>query len=407
MASVKLKIKKSQTLADGKHPIIIQVIKNKKKAIASIGMRCSISQWNEKTNLPKNSQLAVICNTKLLEIQNLIFEGEKNNWTAKKIIEIFTGKNFKNLMLKDYYYKHYPHHHLMGSTITIHKAFFVRFFSFVGKDDIDFDDITFELLLKYKDSLSDLQPRGRNRYIQFIRRIYDNAIEYDFYHNRNYPFKERLKDTVVTNGTLQRNLNIEQVKSLFEYKDDTKIFRNNNKEFAVDVWRLMFLLRGINFIDLCLMKKEDIKEGYYIFVRQKLKQRSTRKQKVKIFDEAKEILKKYSYDDNIYCLPIFTTGYDFREDSKKGNSAHYKIRYHNVQINLRRVAKKLNITEKLTTMSARYTVINIAKNMEIPFLYLQELIGHSTNTTTDIYMDIFPQEKIDQYHRKVIDKVLK
>ncbi|WP_157821909.1 hypothetical protein [Tenacibaculum sp. Bg11-29] len=39
-------------------------------------------------------------------------------------------------------------------------------------------------------------------------------------------------------------------------------------------------------------------------------------------------------------------------------------------------------------------------------LYLQELLGHKTKSTTDIYLDVFPQEKIDNYHRMVIDTVL-
>jgi len=66
----------------------------------------------------------------------------------------------------------------------------------------------------------------------------------------------------------------------------------------------------------------------------------------------------------------------------------------------------MEVDFNLTTMSARYTFINLAKLEEVPFLYLQELIGHKNNTTTDIYLDVFPQHKIDEYHRKVIDAVL-
>jgi len=44
--------------------------------------------------------------------------------------------------------------------------------------------------------------------------------------------------------------------------------------------------------------------------------------------------------------------------------------------------------------------------MEVLFLYLQELIGHKNMPTTDIYLDVFLQDKIDEYHRKVIDSVL-
>ena len=73
--------------------------------------------------------------------------------------------------------------------------------------------------------------------------------------------------------------------------------------------------------------------------------------------------------------------------------------------NLRKIGDELEVGFNFTTMSARYTFVNLAKQQEVPFLYLQELIGHKTRSTTDIYLDVFPQEQIDAYHRKVIDVV--
>lgn len=73
---------------------------------------------------------------------------------------------------------------------------------------------------------------------------------------------------------------------------------------------------------------------------------------------------------------------------------------------MKRLGKTLKIDMDLTTTTPRYSFINIAKELGVPFLYLQELMGHKTMSTTDIYLDAFPQSQIDDYHRKVIDAMI-
>ena len=110
---------------------------------------------------------------------------------------------------------------------------------------------------------------------------------------------------------------------------------------------------------------------------------------------------------------MFEHGVDKTADSygfnKEENLKSYKVycnKISTINANLRRIGKEMDLSFNLTTMSARYTFVNLAKLNEVPFLYLQELIGHKNNSTTDIYLDVFPQKKMDDYHREVIDKVL-
>jgi len=163
-------------------------------------------------------------------------------------------------------------------------------------------------------------------------------------------------------------------------------------------------MRGINFVEMALMKSDDVKTDYFTFTRTKLKTRVNTKQTIKIFPEARAIINKYQDPTQEYLFPLLENGFN-----KEANIRSYKI-YSNkistINANLRRIGEKMELDFNLTTMSARYTFINLAKLEEVPFLYLQELIGHKNNTTTDIYLDVFPQKRIDEYHRKVIDAVL-
>ena len=55
MASVKLKLKKDKTLSDGSHPVIIQVIHNRRRKVFYLGFSALKSQWDENRNKPKNN----------------------------------------------------------------------------------------------------------------------------------------------------------------------------------------------------------------------------------------------------------------------------------------------------------------------------------------------------------------
>jgi integrase len=152
------------------------------------------------------------------------------------------------------------------------------------------------------------------------------------------------------------------------------------------------------------MKPEDVQSDYFTFTRTKLKTRVDKTQTIKIIPEARAIIDKYYIEGQDYVFPLLENGFNKEENLKS-----YKVycnKISTINANLRRIGKEMDLSFNLTTMSARYTFVNLAKLNEVPFLYLQELIGHKNNSTTDIYLDVFPQKKMDDYHREVIDKVL-
>ena len=54
MASIKVILYKHKTLKDESHPILIQVIKDRKRKTISTGYSATTKQWNEKNNLPNS-----------------------------------------------------------------------------------------------------------------------------------------------------------------------------------------------------------------------------------------------------------------------------------------------------------------------------------------------------------------
>lgn len=402
MASVKLKLKTSQQLKDGSHPIILQVLKDNKKAISTLGLSCSFKDWNNSTNLPKNRRLSIICQKKLLEMEELLYEGIEKEWNAKKIVNIFSGKDTKKLMFFKYHSNIKFDKKEGISTLLGDRTKLNKFKRYLNEEDISFDEITFDLLSDYKKHLEENGITTIPSYMGAIRQVYRHAVENDHYVPKKDPlkkslFSQRLKRTV--NRSLDKN----QIKELFKL-DFSGERRAIYREVSVDLWRFCFLMRGLNMIELAVLKPNDIKGEYFEFTREKLKTRVSTKQRIKIYPEAREIINKYLDENNDYVFPILENGFD--KDKNLKNYKSYLNKLVTLNYNLKIVGEYLNTDFNMTTMSARYSFINLAKRNEVPFLYLQELIGHKTNSTTDIYLDAFPQSKIDYYHREVIDLVL-
>ncbi len=278
-----------------------------------------------------------------------------------------------------------------------------KFYKFLGNKDIRFKDIDYDLLKRYRRNLDDQGVESANRYLKFIKRVYDVAVESDKFIPKSNPFKSFLFDKSMKGDTLNRNLSNEQVAKVLRM-DSSNVKGRSLKNTAIDFWKSCFYMRGINLIDIAVLSPKDVKGDYLVFTREKLKTKTKRKQKVRIFPEARGIIEKYLNSKNDFVFPILENGENKDVNMKVFDS--YRSKLNTVNRNLKLVGEEIELDFVMTNMSARYSFINVAKQLEIPFLYLQEFVGHSTRSTTDIYMDVFPQEKIDEYHRKVIDSVL-
>jgi site-specific recombinase XerD len=403
MASVRLKIKTSQTLKDYSHPIILQVLKDGKKAISTLNVSCNIQDWDTAINLPRNRRLSIICQKGLLKMEELLFEGIDKNWSAKKIVNIFSGKDTKELMFFKYKSEIDFDDENKTPTRLINETRLRKFKKFLKGKDIPMGEITYELLKEYKKYMEDQGLKSTDQYLLAVRKIYNYAVENDDFIPSKNVFKKSLLATRKGSSTINRNLDLEQIREFFriEYDDSNeKLYRI----MAIDFWRFCFLMRGINLIEMAVMKPEDIRGDYFEFTREKLKNRVSAKQRIRIMPEARVIINKYLGPEKDYVFPILKNGFD--KDKNAQDYKFYQTRLTLLNYHLQKIGEKLSLDFNMSTMSARYSFVNLAKLHEVPFLYLQELIGHKTKSTTDIYLDVFPQSKIDEYHRKVIDLVL-
>jgi site-specific recombinase XerD len=74
----------------------------------------------------------------------------------------------------------------------------------------------------------------------------------------------------------------------------------------------------------------------------------------------------------------------------------------NVNANLKTIAKMLNIDIDLTTYVARHSYATVLKRSGVSVALISETLGHSDLKTTQIYLDSFENEQIDEAMKNLL-----
>lgn len=236
-------------------------------------------------------------------------------------------------------------------------------------------------------SVSNPSTNARALHLRNLRAVFNYAIDEEL--TTNYPFRRFKIKTVKTD---KRSLSVETLRQILTYpvEEWQVIYR--------DMFKLSFMLMGINFADMLNLEKNAMREGRIVFNRHK----TARLYSMKVEPEAMELIDKYAGDEHL--LSIMDTRKDYLQYIRQTNNALRKIG----DCERKGLGGKKThhaICDDLSTYWARHTWATIAASLDIPKETIAAALGHGGNTVTDIYID-FDRRKVDEANRKVLDWVL-
>ncbi|WP_044271863.1 tyrosine-type recombinase/integrase [Bacteroides timonensis] len=166
-------------------------------------------------------------------------------------------------------------------------------------------------------------------------------------------------------------------------------------------FQLMFLFRGMPFIDLAYLRKIDVQGNRIVYRRHKTGKQMT----VCIPREALPLLKEFKdkNEASLYLFPILNT-------ETKGDYALYKCyqkALRNFNKMLRLLARDLLPGIKISSYTARHTWATLAYHMKMPIGIISQALGHSSIRVTETYLKPFENERVDKENRKLISSVRK
>lgn len=211
-----------------------------------------------------------------------------------------------------------------------------------------------------------------------IRTTMNIAKQVGVIRESDYPFG-RGKYQIKEGSGKKKALNKKQLKAIAEYSDGSM-----TTEFYRDLWLFIYFCNGLNVADLISLKFSDIQNGEISFIRKKTKDRTRDVKRIyaAITPEMYSIINKWGNDPkkSIYIFPFLKPGDSAWEHEKKKKNLTKLINKR-----MKMIGEKLNLG-KITTYVARHTYATVLRNEGVPISIISPMLGHSSVTTTEIYL---------------------
>lgn len=394
MASIWYYLDTRRRKADGTFPLKIKIGLNAKDGCL-INLKISLreDQWEngEVVRHPNRRFLNTYVKQRYLDITNSIFKleitGAINRMSPveiKKYVESSLGTVADEAYTFSEHFERFISTREKESTKDIYHQTLLKIELF-SPGKLAFSDINIIWLKGFEQFLKGqgLSVNSINLHIRNIRAVFNDAINEDKAEQNLYPFR---KFKLKSEETRKRSLTIDQLRAIRDWPCEP------HEQQYIDIFMLMFYLRGINMIDLAGLTKID--NGRVEFRRAK----TGRLYSIKIEPEAEAIINKYR-------------GKNFLLNINERYS-NYKNYLHRMNRNLKefgytRVGKRGKKDKEgafpfLSTYYTRHTWATLAAYLEIPKETIAAALGHGKKDVTDIYIS-FDQKKIDEANRRVID----
>ena len=386
---------KSKTLANGEHPLMIRVCKDKKKKYQSLGISIKAEYWNFKdnclkTNCPDYERIQLIIDSELGKIKRKALENrlEGKVFTATTLLESTDKVPVKTV---GEYYLQYIESLKAENRIRYAGMYLVSYNSFIKFNkhlDIPFSDIDIAWLKRYEQWMKSqnfaINTIGTR--LRHLRTIFNQAIDMKLITTDAYPFRA-YKVSKMSQQTAKRALTKEDIMNIINYKGKSEL-----EILAIDVFTFSYFTAGINFIDMALLKSENIMDNRIVYCRHKTKKQII----IPLQPKAIELIEKYR--GGTYLFPILSSYH--KTETQKADRLHKVLG--KVNKYLKRIGEELNLPIPLTTYVARHSYATVLKRSGVSTSIISESLGHSSERITQVYLDSFGNEQMNNAMKNLL-----
>ena len=285
--------------------------------------------------------------------------------------------------------------HLSPKTLKAYSIDLTQFKSYMNSQLGLFDimQIRKDELKQYIQFISKLKPKTIKRKIATTKAMY-NFMEFEELIKSN-PFR-KIKISIREPKVLPRVMTLQEASILFTafYRELDKYINKKDsytyKEKVRDVAVIELLFgTGVRVSELCSLRYSDIGTNFsYIRVNGK----GNKERNIQISNEAiKKALNRY------YKL--------FIEQIEKGqyffiNRLGSRLSEQSVRLMIRKYKEKCNLTKKITPHVFRHSFATLLLEQDVDIKYIQNLLGHSSIMTTQIYTHVSTEKQSEILQNK-------
>jgi site-specific recombinase XerD len=394
MTSIKAKFRKS-TIKNKEGVLYLQLIHNRKAKLITTRFRLFAFEWDARsctvitsnTDSGRNAylqNLKVGLDAEIQQIRELISILEKQNgYTTGELVDHYVNHSFNG-----YFFPFIKHQikklksEKRNKTASIYETAQRSFSRFRYGEDIRMEKMDNLLMQRYETYLKDngVCINSISCYMRALRAIYNAAMEKGLAASKN-PFKDVYTGI---SKTSKRAVNEDIVMRL----NKLDLSGHSHLKLARDLFMFSFYTRGMSFVDMAGLKRNNLKDGYLVYARSKTKQILT----VKVEKCIEDIIMQYRDSTVDNCmLPVYNA---------QNHDYNSHLRTYNKR--LKRLSEMLNLDKPLSSYVSRHSWATIALRKGIPVQVISEGMGHENEKTTRIYLASMDQSVIDNANAQVI-----
>jgi len=261
--------------------------------------------------------------------------------------------------------------------------------SFLRNKKLTFTNFNEQLITDYNTYLisKGLMRNSISFYMRNLRAIYNKAVK------QKIVRKKDLFSEVYTgiDKTRKRAVDEELISKLYNLKLDN----NDSLAFTRDIFIFSYCMRGMSFVDIAYLKKTDISNGVISYCRRKTGQLMN----VRIESCMKCIINKYKENTSEYIFPII------KSDDKGEAYKQYRSAINIYNRNLGILSDMIGSGCKLSSYTARHSWATAARKHDVPISVISAGMGHSSETTTQIYLKSIEDDVVDRVNAEIVNKL--
>lgn len=289
--------------------------------------------------------------------------------------------------------KKHPAVHTYTATMNSFSAFSTEKMPGMSLEEV----FTKGILKEYQDWLREKDAKWNtvSTYMRTLKAVHNRLVA-----NKRMSYEPTLFDDVYTKVESQtkRSLSEEQMQTLLRTDFETL---PEDVQCALAYFLLMFLFRGMPFIDLAYLRKQDVKESIIVYCRHKTGRQMT----LRIPKEATDLFESFcnKNTNSGYLFPILDE--DIKND--KELYQYYLDALRKFNRKLEKIAGLLLPGVKLSSYTSRHTWATLAFHAGIPIGIISKALGHSSIKVTETYLKPFENEKVNTANDELILSIMK
>ncbi|ACT96722.1 tyrosine-type recombinase/integrase [Dyadobacter fermentans] len=234
-----------------------------------------------------------------------------------------------------------------------------------------------------------------------VRTAFNEAIDAGILDRDLYPFSKRGYIIPAAKNT-KKALGQDAISAIFHFE-----CKSESQEMARDLWVFSYLCNGMNFMDICHLRRSSIKLGgaHLEFIREKTKdsnRQDVKTVRVPLMPESLQIIDRWGNNDqspSAFLFPFLDDGMTLDRQMRTVKQVIWKTNK-----NLAKISEALGLDIKLRTYEARHSFATTLLRSGAPMAFIAGAMSHASVTTTEKYFGSFEAEQTQVYMSALIPR---